>query len=173
MADTDTRLHFLTIRDASELIRRRELSPVELTRAFLERIDATDGQLHSFITLLREESLGQARTAEAEILSGGYNVYPRLVEEAVYLHGAVEEVAVCGVPDPHRGEIVKAFVHLRDGENLTAGELRAFLKDKLASFEIPRRIEFRGTLPKTLIGKISKLELVSPVSAEAPADEAN
>ncbi len=84
------------------------------------------------------------------ILSGGYNVYPRHVEEAMYLHGAVEEVAVCGVPDPHRGEIVKAFVHLRDGENLTTGELRAFLKDKLASFEIPRRIEFRGTLPKTL-----------------------
>jgi long-chain acyl-CoA synthetase len=107
------------------------------------------------------------------ILSGGYNVYPRQVEEAVYLHAAVEEVAVCGIPDQHRGETVKAFVHLRDGENLTAGELRAFLKDKLAPFEIPRKIEFRGTLPKTLIGKISKLDLIAPEAAETPAGDEN
>ena len=72
MADTDTRLYFLTIREASELIKRRELSPVELVRASLERIDATDGQLHSFITLLRDGALEQARTAEAEILAGDY-----------------------------------------------------------------------------------------------------
>ena len=72
MADTNTKLNFLTIREAGELLRRRELSPVELTRAMLDRIDATDGQLHSFVTLLRDEALEQARTAEAEILSGGY-----------------------------------------------------------------------------------------------------
>jgi len=106
------------------------------------------------------------------ILSGGYNVYPRLVEEAVYLHDAVEEVAVVGVPDRHRGEVVKAFIHLRDGANLTSGELRRFLKDKLAPFEIPRRVEFRGALPKTLIGKISKRELVAREPAENPGDDA-
>ncbi len=72
MADTTTDLHFLTIREASDLLRRQELSPVELTRAMLDRIDATDGQLHSFVTLLRDEALEQARTAEAEILSGSY-----------------------------------------------------------------------------------------------------
>ena len=72
MADPDTKLHFLTIKEAGELIRRRELTPVELIRASLERIDNTDGQLHSFITLLREEALEQARTAEAEILRGDY-----------------------------------------------------------------------------------------------------
>ena len=70
MADGDTKLHFLTIKEAGQLLRRGELSPVELIRASLERIDNTDGQLHSFITLLREEALGQARTAEAEILRG-------------------------------------------------------------------------------------------------------
>ena len=72
MADGDTTLHFLTIKEAGQLLRRGELSPVELIRASLERIDNTDGQLHSFITLLREEALGQARTAEAEILRGDY-----------------------------------------------------------------------------------------------------
>ena len=72
MVDTDTKLYFLTIKEAAGLIRSKELSPVELIRACLERIDNTDGQLHSFITLLREEALEQARTAEAEILRGDY-----------------------------------------------------------------------------------------------------
>ncbi len=72
MARVDTPLHYLTIGEASELIRRQELSPVELTRACLDRIDATDGQLHSFITLLADEALDAARNAEAEILSGTY-----------------------------------------------------------------------------------------------------
>jgi aspartyl-tRNA(Asn)/glutamyl-tRNA(Gln) amidotransferase subunit A len=72
MVDNSTKLHFLTIREASELIRRRELSPVELTRAFLDRIEATDDRLHSFITLLTDGALEQARTAEAEIIAGGY-----------------------------------------------------------------------------------------------------
>ena len=72
MVDSSTKLHFLTIREASELIRRRELSPVELTRAFLDRIEATDDRLHSFITILTDGALEQARTAEAEIIAGGY-----------------------------------------------------------------------------------------------------
>ena len=72
MANIDTKLHFLTIREAGELLRRRQLSPVELVRACLDRIEATDDRLHSFITLLKDESLEQARTAEAEILRGEY-----------------------------------------------------------------------------------------------------
>ena len=103
------------------------------------------------------------------ILSGGFNVYPHMVEEAIELHPAVEEVAVCGIADRHRGEIVKAFVKLKGGEPLKAAELRDFLKDKLAPFEIPRRVEFRDTLPKTLIGKISKKELIGGEPAE-PSD---
>lgn len=72
MVDSSTKLHFLTIKEASELIRRRELSPVELTRACLDRIEATDDRLHSFYTLLPDQALEQARTAEAEIIAGGY-----------------------------------------------------------------------------------------------------
>ena len=82
-------------------------------------------------------------------------------EEAIYLHPAVAEVAVCGVPDRHRGEVVKAFVKLRDDNGaLTAGELRAFLKDKLAPFEVPRKVEFREDIPKTLVGKPLRRQLV-------------
>jgi len=95
------------------------------------------------------------------ILNAGFNVYPRMVEEAIYLHEAVEEAVVCGVPDKSRGEIVKAYVKLKAGEQLTAGELKRFLKDKLAPYEQPRRIEFRDELPKTFIGKHSRLELVT------------
>jgi long-chain acyl-CoA synthetase len=95
------------------------------------------------------------------ILCGGFNVYPRMVEEAVELHPAVEEVAVCGVPDRHRGEIVQAFVTLRDGATLSAAELRGFLKDKLAPFEQPKKIVFRGPLPKTFIGKPSRRSLIA------------
>ena len=90
-----------------------------------------------------------------------------MVEEAVHLHPAVEEAAVCGVPDPHRGEIIKAFVKLEQGEEISAAELRAFLKDKLAPFQMPRKIEFRETLPKTLIGKISKKDLIARETATA------
>ena len=94
------------------------------------------------------------------ILSGGFNVYPRMVEEAVELHPAVDEVTVCGIPDVHRGEIVKAYVKLKEGKSLTSGRLRAFLRDKLAPFEQPRQIEFRDDLPRTLIGKPSRHALI-------------
>ena len=95
------------------------------------------------------------------IITGGFNVYPRMVEDAVLTHPSVEDVAVCGAPSAHHGEIVKAFVVLREGEKLTASELRGFLKDKLASFEMPRRIEFTDEIPKTLLGKPLRRELVA------------
>ncbi|MGI9417878.1 MAG: long-chain-fatty-acid--CoA ligase [Geminicoccaceae bacterium] len=94
------------------------------------------------------------------ILSGGFNVYPRMVEEAVELHPAVDEVTVCGIPDVHRGEIVKAYVKLKEGKALTSARLRGFLRDKLAPFEQPRQIEFRDELPRTLIGKPSRHALI-------------
>ncbi len=95
------------------------------------------------------------------ILNAGFNVYPRMVEEAIYLHPDVEEVVVSGVPDKQRGELVKAYIKLRNGSDLKAGELKRFLKDKLAPYEQPRRIEFRDELPKTFIGKHSRRELVA------------
>lgn len=90
------------------------------------------------------------------IAAGGFKIYPRHVEEAIYLHPAVEECIVAGVPDEYRGQTVKAFIKLRDGATLTADDLRAFLKDKLSPMEMPKQMEFRGSLPKTLIGKLSR-----------------
>ncbi len=93
------------------------------------------------------------------IICNGYNVYPRMIEEAIHLHRAVEEAAVIGVPDKRRGEVPKAFVKLRAGENLSEEDLSRFLEDKLSPVERPRFIEFRDALPKTLIGKPSKKHL--------------
>ena len=95
------------------------------------------------------------------ILVGGYNVYPRMVEEAILRHPAVADVAVCGIPDDYRGETVKAFIVTRPDHTLTMGNLKAFLRDKLAPFEMPRSIAIRATLPRTLIGKISRKDLIA------------
>jgi long-chain acyl-CoA synthetase len=105
------------------------------------------------------------------ILSGGFNVYPRQVEEVLYQHPAIEEAAVVGVPDKHRGETIKAYVKLKDGASLTLTQLREFCADKLAPFQMPRELEVRETLPKTLIGKISKKDLLatSAIAASEPS----
>lgn len=95
------------------------------------------------------------------ILCSGYNVYPRAIEEALYLHPAIAEVTVIGVPDPYRGQAPKAFVRLKDeAPAITSEELRAFLDDKISRIEMPREIELREELPKTMVGKLSKKELV-------------
>ncbi len=95
------------------------------------------------------------------ILSGGYNVYPRNIEDAIYLYPAVAEVTVIGIPDDYRGQSAKAFIKLRDGaEAITLKDLRDFLGDKLGRHELPAALEIRDTLPKTIVGKLSKKELV-------------
>ncbi len=95
------------------------------------------------------------------ILSGGFNVYPRNIEEAVYEHPSVEECTVIGIPDQYRGQSAKAFIKLKPGAaTLSFDELKNFLKDKLGKHEMPASMEIRDALPKTLIGKLSKKELV-------------
>lgn len=95
------------------------------------------------------------------IITNGYNVYPRNVEEAIYLHPDIAECVVGGVPHESRGEVVKAWVHLKSGSSLDEIALKEFLRDKLSPMEMPRRIEFRQEpLPKTLIGKLSRKALV-------------
>lgn len=95
------------------------------------------------------------------IITNGYNVYPRNVEEAIYQHPSVEECIVAGLPDTQRGEIVKAWIKCKEGRVLTAEDLKVFLKDKISPMEIPKRIEFRDeALPKTMIGKLSRKDIV-------------
>ena len=106
------------------------------------------------------------------ILVSGFNVYPRHVEDGIYQHPAVEEVTVIGVPDEYQGQSVKAFVKLREGQALGEEELRAFLQDRLGRHEVPKHIEFRDTLPKTMIGKLSKKELVAEEEAKRETSKA-
>lgn len=94
------------------------------------------------------------------IIVSGYNVYPRHVQDAIYKNPAIEETTVIGVPDAYQQQHVKAFIVLRKGYKVSKEEILEFLKDKLSPHEIPKEIEFRKELPKTLIGKLSKKELV-------------
>ncbi|MFP4313726.1 MAG: long-chain-fatty-acid--CoA ligase [Alphaproteobacteria bacterium] len=96
------------------------------------------------------------------IITNGYNVYPRNIEEKIYEHPAIEECIVAGLPDAQRGEIVKAWIKLKDGQRLDEAGLRKFLEEKLSKMEMPKRIEFRAEpLPKTMIGKLSRKDIVA------------
>ncbi|MED3994276.1 long-chain-fatty-acid--CoA ligase [Peribacillus frigoritolerans] len=94
------------------------------------------------------------------IIAGGFNIYPREVEEVLYEHEAIQEVVVAGIPDPYRGETVKAYVVLKKNARVTEEELNEFARKNLASYKVPRSYEFRGELPKTTIGKILRRVLI-------------
>jgi long-chain acyl-CoA synthetase len=94
------------------------------------------------------------------IKPGGFQVWPREVEEAIAAHPKVLEVGVAGIPDPYRGETVKAWIVLKPGETVTEEELKAFCKERLAPYKVPTHYEFRSELPKTTVGKILRRELV-------------
>jgi long-chain acyl-CoA synthetase len=104
------------------------------------------------------------------IIAGGYNIYPREVEEVLYEHPKILEVCVAGVPDSYRGEIVKAFVVLRPGEQASTDEIREFAKARLAAYKVPRAVEFRDELPKTLIGKVLRRALIEEEQAKQKAE---
>jgi long-chain acyl-CoA synthetase len=99
------------------------------------------------------------------IKPGGKQVWPREVEEAIATHPAVAEVGVAGVPHARLGEAVKAWVVLRTGEKVTVDELRAYCKQRLAAYKVPKQVEFCASLPKSAVGKVLRRELRQ---AEAP-----
>ena len=94
------------------------------------------------------------------IISSGYNVVPREVEEVLYMHEKVQEAVVAGVPDAVRGETVKAYIVLKEGQNSTQGEISDFCREHLAPYKVPRLVEFRDELPKSQVGKILRRVLV-------------
>jgi long-chain acyl-CoA synthetase len=95
------------------------------------------------------------------IIAGGYNIYPREVEEVLYEHASIQEVVVVGVPDPYRGETVKAYIVLKEGAQTSEKELDRFCRKHLAAYKVPRRYEFREELPKTTVGKILRRQLIN------------
>jgi len=94
------------------------------------------------------------------IIASGYNIVPREVEEVLYAHPKVQEAVVAGVPDPYRGETVKAYIVLKQGETATAEEIIAFCKERLAPYKVPKLVEFRSELPKSAVGKFLRRVLV-------------
>jgi long-chain acyl-CoA synthetase len=104
------------------------------------------------------------------IISGGFNVYPQMIEQAIYEHPAVQEVLVIGIPDEYRGEAAKAFVKLKAGAAaFTLDELRGFLTGKLGKHELPTALAFVDELPRTAVGKLSRHALRSQQFSQQPS----
>jgi long-chain acyl-CoA synthetase len=93
------------------------------------------------------------------VIAGGYNIYPREIEEVLYQHPKVMDAVIIGIPDPYRGETVKAFVVAKPGVELTEKEILDFCKTRLAAYKMPKVVELRESLPKTMVGKVLRREL--------------
>lgn len=103
------------------------------------------------------------------IISGGYNIYPREIDEVLHAHPKIEEAVTVGIPHEARGEIVKAYVITAPGEELSRSDVIAYCRDKLANYKVPRRVEFRTELPKTMVGKVLRRALRDEEAAKLAA----
>ncbi|MDD5170197.1 MAG: long-chain fatty acid--CoA ligase [Syntrophales bacterium] len=105
------------------------------------------------------------------IIAGGFNIYPREIDEVLFQHPKVAEAVALGVKDKYRGETVKAFIVVKPGETVTAEEIIAFCKEKLAPYKVPKLVEFRESIPKSAIGKILRKVLREEEEAKAKAGQ--
>ena len=130
-----------------------------------------DGWLYTGdIARMDEEGFFYIVDRKKELIKpGGYQVWPREVEEVIAMNPKVLEVGVAGIPDAYRGETVKAWVVLKPGETASEDEIKDWCKDKLAKFKVPTHVEFRDELPKTTVGKILRRELVRQHKEQNPA----
>jgi len=103
------------------------------------------------------------------IIVGGFNVYPRDVEEILYQNPKILEAAVIGIRDRKSGETVKAFVVLKSGQTATEDEIEAFCRERLTAYKVPKLYEFRTELPKTMVGKVLRRALVEEEKQKADA----
>ena len=164
IVDLETGTHVLPPGEKGEICVRGP----QVTKGYWKRPEATaaalaGGRLHTGdIGMLDQDGfLTLVDRKKDMILAGGFNVFPRIIEEAIYEHPAVAEVTVIGVLDSYRGEAAKAFIVLKPGQSLGFDELKAFLRDKLGRHEMPAEMELRESLPKTPVGKLSKKELIA------------
>lgn len=145
----------------------------QVMRGYYQQLDETNmvlrnGRLHTGdIGYMDEEGYFFIVDRLKEmIISGGYNIYPRNIEEALYQHPEVQEAAVIGIPHEQRGQVPKAFVVRKEGSNLDVVQLKKYLHDRISAYTMPAAIEFRDGLPKSMIGKILKKELVAEERAK-------
>ncbi|GAC1410778.1 MAG: long-chain fatty acid--CoA ligase [Actinomycetota bacterium] len=130
-----------------------------------------DGWLHTG-DIAEVDSEGYFKIVDRKkdmILVGGFNVYPRDVEEVLYQNPKILEAAVAGIPDARSGESVKAFVVLRPGQTSTPEEIIAFCRESLTPYKVPKSVEFRPELPKTMVGKVLRRQLVEEEKAKIKA----
>jgi long-chain acyl-CoA synthetase len=169
VSDTECRVVDLTdgdadmpVGDSGELLVRGP----QVMRGYHNKPEATaetlvDGWLHTGdIAKMDEDGYFYIVDRKKDmIISGGYNVYPRDIEEVFFEHPKVQEAAAIGVPHPKRGEQVKVFVVLKEGETATEEEMLAYCQERLAKYKWPTRVAFRDELPKTNVGKVLKKDL--------------
>jgi long-chain acyl-CoA synthetase len=120
-----------------------------------------DGWLHTGDIAVRDEEdyIFIVDRKKDMIIAGGYNIYPREIDEVLYEHPKIKDACTVGVPDAYRGETVKAFIVPKEGETLTEEEVMSFCKEKLAAYKRPKMVEFRKDLPKSAVGKILRRRL--------------
>jgi long-chain acyl-CoA synthetase len=106
------------------------------------------------------------------IIAGGYNVYPREIDEVLYQHPKIQDAVAAGIPDEYRGETIKAFVVLKQGERATEEDIISFCREKLAAYKAPKTVEFRDSLPKSAVGKILRKILRAEEEARQKGKEA-
>ncbi len=120
-----------------------------------------DGWLHTGDIAVRDEEdyIFIVDRKKDMIIAGGYNIYPREIDEVLYQHPKIRDACTVGIPDAYRGETVKAFIVPGEGETLTEEEVMSFCKEKLAAYKRPKTVEFRKDLPKSAVGKILRRRL--------------
>ncbi|MBA4274556.1 MAG: hypothetical protein C0436_02760 [Alphaproteobacteria bacterium] len=145
----------------------------QVMRGYYNRKDETDkvikhGRLHTGdVGLMDADGYFKIVDRLKEmIIVGGYNVYPRNIEEVLYGHEAVAEAAVIGLEHPTRGQMIKAFVVKKEGVQVDGSALRDYMKQKMSAYAVPHEVEFREALPKSPVGKILKKELVAEEKAK-------
>jgi long-chain acyl-CoA synthetase len=149
------------------------ISGPQVMAGYLNRPDETDnvlrdGRLHTGdLGKMDEEGYFYIVDRLKEmIIVGGYNVYPRNVEEVLYTHPDVAEAAVVGLDHPTRGQMIKAYIVRKEDGKVDAGELKAYMKERMSAYAVPHEIEFRESMPKSMIGKILKKELIAEEKAK-------
>lgn len=169
IVDIETGKHVLAPNQVGELV----VSGPQVMLGYWQRPEETqtmlkDGWLHTG-DLAKMDEEGYVYIVDRKkdmIISGGYNIYPREVEEVLYKHPSIQEVACAGIPDSYWGEKIKAYVVLKEGRGVSIEEILNFLKGEIAAFKIPKEIEIRENLPRTAVGKVLRRFLVEEEKAK-------
>ena len=107
------------------------------------------------------------------VIAGGYNIFPREIEEVLYAHEKIKEACVAGVPHEYRGETIKAYIVLKDGVTMTEKEVIDYCAENLTKYKVPKIVEFRDELPKTMVGKILRRTLVEEELAKQKKEQSS